>query len=186
MNIKNILVIFFILTPVSASAEVRTFIGLEAVMIETNIDYNNGSEDYEFSGGRLKYGAEFSDGGIAGIEILSGDKDDIIDPFGTPFRLETDTAIGIFAHLGRPFYFRMGWSVWDSEYTDLVSGITDKEEVSAIEYGVGFRLPLGSGLEVYTDYSKRNTDAKYPTHITGSGKAEYDSDIISAGISFKF
>lgn len=167
-------------------AEARYFIGVESVSSETELDYDNGEEDYEHAGGRLKIGAEFIEGGIAGIEFFSGDEDQDIDPFGTPFELKTDTSFGIFAHMGRPFYFRLAYSFWDAEYTDLNSGITDEEEISTIEYGVGFQFWIGYSLSVYADYSIRNTEAKFPDHFVGQGTIEYDTSLVSVGISSAF
>ncbi len=169
-----------------ALAETRYFIGVESVSSDTEFDYDNGEEQYEHAGGRIKIGAEFVEGGIAGVEFLSGDEDEDIDPFGTPFELKTDTSFGFFAHIGRPFYFRLAYSVWDAEYTDLNSGITDEEEISTIEYGFGYQLWLGSSLSLYADYSIRNTDAKFPAHFIGQGTIEYDSTLVSVGISSVF
>lgn len=182
----TILIACVVILSMPVSAETGLFLSAETVQIDTELEYANGSEDYEFTGERFKIGWDFPEGAVVGVELLSGDSDQIIDPFGTPFELKTDTAVGIFFHMGRPFYLRLGWSIWDTEYTDLVSNITDKEEVSAIEYGLGFRLPIGSNITAYADYSKRNSDPKYPAHITGSGRTEYDSELVSLGLSLAF
>lgn len=180
------LISFLLLTPTTSNAETTTFLGIQSVEIETTLDYADGSEDYEFTGTRLQFGAEFSEGGVAGIEITSGDTDETIDPFGTPFELETKPAFGIFANMGRPFYFRLGWTVWDTEYTNLNTDVTVKEEVSTIDYGIGIQLPIGKHIKVYADYVKRNTNAKYAAHFIGEGDIEYDSDIVSLGLSASF
>lgn len=168
------------------NAETRYFIAVESVSSDTELDYENGKEDYEHSGGRLKIGAEFLEGGIVGFEFLSGDEDETVDPFGTPFELKTDTSIGVFAHMGRPFYFRLAYSVWDAEYTDLNSNLTDIEEVSTLEYGFGYQLWLGNNLALYADYSIRHTEARFPLQFVGQGFVEYDSNLLSVGISATF
>ena len=61
------------------NAETRYFIAVESVSTDTELDYENGKEDYEHSGGRVKIGAEFLEGGIAGFEFLSGDEDEPCD-----------------------------------------------------------------------------------------------------------
>lgn len=200
MQFKNILtasIIIFISTLTAGHADIRNenirtgtsaklFLGVESVSIDTNLSYDNGGEDYEFSGARLKIAGEFSEGGLVGLEFLGGDTDDTIDPFGTPFELKTDTAVGLFLHLGRPFYFRLAWSFWDTEYTDLTSNVTEKEEVSAFEYGIGYQLRIGSNLSVYADYSKKTGDARYPAHFVGDGTVDYDSEQVSVGIGMAF
>ena len=189
MHFKNgltFVLALFLLLSTSINAETRVFVGVDSVSSDTNIDYDNGEENYEFSGGRLKIGAEFSEGGVVGLEFLGGDTDEDIDPFGTPFELKTDTSVGMFFHLGRPFYFRLGWSYWDTEYTDLNSNITEKERVSSFEYGVGYQLWIGSNMAIYADYSFSNADAKYPAHFVGEGFVEYDSELLSVGFSTTF
>lgn len=173
-------------TDIRTETSAKLFLGVESVSIDTNLDYDNGDEDYEFSGARLKIAGEFSEGALVGLELLSGDTDEVIDPFGDPFELKTDTAVGLFLHLGRPFYFRLAWSFWDTEYTDLTTNVTEKEEVSAFEYGVGYQLWLGSNLSVYADYSRKTGDARYPAHFSGDGTVDYDSEQVSVGIGMTF
>ncbi|MCP4492064.1 MAG: hypothetical protein GY820_32875 [Gammaproteobacteria bacterium] len=181
---------FFIVLIVCTSqplyADLKTFVGVEAVNIDTNLDYADGDEDYEFTGYRLKIGADISDGAVVGIEMLTGDSDEVFDSWGTPYSLETDTAFGIFLNIGRPFYLKLGWSFWDSEYTNLDTSIVEKREISAMEYGLGFRLMLGSALSIYGDITKRNSDTDYPAHFIGDGYIEYDSVLTSMGLSISF
>ncbi|MCP4430002.1 MAG: hypothetical protein GY806_03400 [Gammaproteobacteria bacterium] len=183
---KGLFLAALLIVSSSLQAETRYFIAVETVSSDTELDYDNGKEKYEHSGGRIKLGAEFIEGGIVGIEFLSGDEDDDIDPFGTPFELKTDTSIGVFAHMGRPFYFRVAYSVWDAEYTDLNSNLTDDEKVSTLEYGFGYQLWLGANLALYADYSIRHTEAKFPSQFVGQGFIEYDSELVSVGVSTTF
>lgn len=170
----------------TVNAETRYFFAVESVSSDTELDYDNGKENYEHTGGRVKLGAEFLEGGIVGFEVLSGDEDQTIDPFGTPYELKTDTSVGIFAHMGRPFYLRLAYSVWNAEYTDLNSSLSDIEEVSTIEYGFGYQFWMGNNLALYADYSIRHTDAKFPSQFVGEGSIEYDSELLSVGISTTF
>ena len=189
MHLKNGLTFFlftFLIASTAINAEIKLFVGVESVSTDTNLDYVNGEEDYTFSGGRLKIGLESSEGGIFGLEFLGASSDETIDPFGTPFELKTDTSVGLFFHLGRPFYLRLAWSYWDTEYTDLDISFTDREEISSFEYGIGYQLWLGSNLAIYADYSIRNTEAEYPDQFVGQGFIEYDSELISIGISSTF
>ena len=85
-----------LISPGVMAYEMVRFIGADVVQTETLITYANGDETYEFTGTRIRLGLEHRDGGSAGIEMISGDSDDIIDPFGNPFRLETDISIGFY------------------------------------------------------------------------------------------
>lgn len=185
-NSVKFLLALLLITSTGLQAETRYFFAIETVNSEIELDYANGKEDYEHSAGRIKFGGEFVEGGIVGFEFLSAAEDDIIDPFGTPFELATDASIGIFAHIGRPFYFRLAYSEWDAEYTDLSNGVVDKDTVSALEYGIGYQLWLGPALALYADYSVRNTDSEFPLQFIGEGFVEFDSKQLSIGLSAAF
>lgn len=174
-----------LVAPAVSADEMKTFIGLDAVQIETEISYDNGDETYNFNGIRFRYGLQSREGASAGIELITGDKDDIIDPFDTPFRLETGPSLGVYATLGKPVYLRLGWSVWKSEYTNLVTDVTDDESVNSFELGLGFNIPLAQNMTIYADYAIRDTEAEYPSHIFG-GEADYESELISAGFNYQF
>ena len=180
------LLLALLLTSTALNAKTRTFLAIETVNANIELDYANGKEDYEHSSGRIKFGAELVEGGIVGFEFLSAAEDEIIDPFGAPFELSTDTSIGIFAHMGRPFYLRLSYSELDVEYTDLSSGVVDKDKVSTLEYGFGFQLWLGPNLALYADYSIRNTDVEFPLQFIGDGFADFDSRLLSVGLSTAF
>jgi len=175
-----------VLASPSLRAEIKTFVGIDAVQTETVLTYANGDETYDFTGVRLRYGIENSDGGSAGFEIITGDSDDITDPFGNPFRLETGESFGVYATLGKPVYVRVGWSIWETEYTDLTTDITDKESVDSLEIGVGVNLLLGRNLTVYAEYALRDTESSYPAHIAGNGELDYESELLSLGFNFLF
>jgi len=174
------------LTSPSLSAEIKTFIGVDALEIETVLTSADGPETYDFTGTRLRYGIENSQGGSAGMELISGDSDETLDPFGRLFRLETGETFGLYATLGKPVYLRVGWSIWQTEYTDVALGLVNKETVNALEIGLGFNLLLGRNLTLYADWAVRDTDAKYPLHITGTGEVDYRSELLSAGFNLKF
>ena len=175
-----------LLTSTALQAETRFFFAVETVKSDIELDYANGTENYEHTAGRVKLGGEFVQGGIVGFEFLSATEDEIIDPFGTPFELSTDTSIGIFAHIGRPFYLRLAYSEWDTQYTDLSNGLVDEDTVSTLEYGFGYQLWLGSNLALYADYSIRNTDAEFPLQFIGERSIEFDSKILAVGLSATF
>lgn len=171
--------------PVRA-AEIRTFVGVDTVEMETELRYSNGDEIYEFEHLRLRYGWETDAGGSFGFEILSGEKDDTLDPFGTPFELETEPAIGFYATLGKPIYLKIGWSRWNTIYTNLVTDEPDSERIDSYEIGVGINLLLGRMATFYADYTLRDTESEYPDHFVNDGFVEYESELISVGLNVLF
>lgn len=169
-----------------ANAETKRFFGVDAVDTETKLDYANGSETYNFNNVRLRFGWEDDAGGSFGFELISGDKDDTVDPFGTPFELETDPAIGFYATLGKPVYLKVGWSRWLTTYTNLVTDVPDTEIVDSYEIGFGINLLIGRTATFYADYSIKDTDSKYPKHFVGTGELDYESELVSVGINILF
>jgi len=176
------------LTSPSLSAEIKTFIGVDAVEIETVLTAAGVPRTYDFTGTRVRFGIENSQGGSAGMELISGDSDETFDiPSGTLFRLETGETFGLYATLGKPVYLRVGWSIWQTEYTAIVpAGPTNKETVNALEIGLGLNLLLGRNLTLYADWAVRDTDAKYPLYVTGNGEVDYRSELLSVGLNLKF
>lgn len=185
---KNLIFLITVMALASSpvSAEIKTFIGIDAVKIETELTYSNGAETYDLEGIRLRYGIENDAGGSVGIELISGDDDEKLDPFGSLFKLETDTTFGLYATLGKPVYLRVGWSIWETEYTDVAINLVNKETVYSLEIGLGFNLLIGRNLTLYADWAVRDTDAKYPLHIAGDGEVDYHSELLSAGFNLKF
>jgi len=183
-----VLITVTVLASPSLSAEIKKFIGIDAVEIETTLKYDNGIEKYDLEGIRLRFGIENDAGGSAGIELISGDSDETLDqnPLGPRlFRLETGETFGLYATLGKPVYLRVGWSIWETEYTDVALDLTNKETVNSLEIGLGINLLIGRNLTLYADWAVRNTDAKYPLFFTPS-EVDYESEILSLGFNLKF
>ena len=169
-----------------ASAEIKTFIGIDAVNIETELRPINIVLKYELTGVRLRYGIENSDGGSAGLELISGDSDIAFDQLGNPLELETGETFGVYATLGKPVYLRVGWSIWETVLTDPAFSLITKEIVNSLEIGLGFNLLIGDNLTLYADWAVRNSDAVYPGSFIPTGEIEYDSKVLSAGFNLKF
>lgn len=176
------------LTSPSLSAEIKTFIGVDAVEIETVLTAAGVPRTYDLTGTRVRFGIENSQGGSAGMELISGDSDETFDtPSSTLFKLETGETFGLYATLGKPVYLRVGWSIWQTEYTAVgPAGPTNKETVNALEIGLGLNLLLGRNLTLYADWAVRDTDAKYPQYVTGDGEVDYRSELLSVGFNLKF
>jgi hypothetical protein len=168
------------------AAEIKTFIGIDVVEIETELKPSNIVLKYQLTGIRLRYGIENDAGGSAGMEIISGDSDTDLDQFGNPLTLETGETFGLYATLGKPVYLRVGWSIWQTELTDPAFGLITKETVNSLEIGLGVNLLLGRNLTLYADWAVRNTDAVYPGSFIPTGEIDYESQFLSAGFNLKF
>ena len=182
----KILTILGALISTPVNAEIKTFIGADAVIIETTLTYLQGAVTYDFEGVRLRYGIENDAGGSAGIELISGDSDTDLDHLGLPLTLTTGETFGVYATLGKPVYLRVGWSIWQTELDDPTFSVLNRETVNALEIGLGFNLLIGRNLTLYADWAVRNTDAKYPGSFTGNGEIDYESKFLSGGFNIKF
>lgn len=168
------------------AAEIKTFIGIDSVEIKTELKPIDINLKYDLTGIRLRYGIENSDGGSAGIELISGDSDVAFDQAGNPLTLETGETFGLYATLGKPVYLRVGWSIWQTILTDPFYNLITKETVNSLEIGLGFNLLIGHNLTLYADWAVRNTDAVYPGSFFPTGDIGYESQILSAGFNIKF
>lgn len=189
MRLNKILPLLTILTtllPASVSAEIKTFIGIDVVKIDTELIPADITLEYEMEAVRLRFGIENSDGGSAGIELMSGDEDVAYDQFGFPLYLKQEEAFGVYATLGKPIYLRVGWSIWKTVLDDPGFGFTTEETVDSFELGIGFNLLLGHNLTLYADWSVKDTEAFYPGSFTGSGEVDYHSELLTAGFNMKF
>ena len=168
------------------ATEYRTVVGVDAIVRETEIIYLNGSETYKYSGFRLRYGIESSEGASMGIEYIPGGSDEQIDPFGALFRLETGDTLGVYFTIGKPFHFRLGWSIWESTYTRVSTGESVSDTLSALELGLGLNASIGSNFSVFADYSVRNTTVNFSPFILGSGEVDHETTLLSLGVNYIF
>ncbi len=167
------------------AAEFRTFVGVDVLDLETELDYSNGTETYEYKAFRLRYGLESEEGGSAGLELIAPGDDDTVDPFGTEFNLETGPAIGAYFTLGKPVYFRLGISLTQTEYTHVASGESDEDTIAALDFGLGFNLSLGPSLTLYGEASRRDSgEVDFGTFFTGD--VDHQTDMLSLGLNYLF
>jgi len=189
MRLNKSLIVLITVTALaspSLSAEIKTFIGIDAVKIETELIPIDIVLKYELEGIRLRYGIENSAGGSAGIELISGDSDVAYDQGGNPLTLETGTTFGVYATLGKPVYLRVGWSIWETVLTDPFYSLVTTEIVNSLEIGLGVNLLIGRNLTLYADWSVRKTDAVYPGSFFPTGPIDYESQLLSVGFNLKF
>ncbi|MDH3219782.1 MAG: outer membrane beta-barrel protein [Gammaproteobacteria bacterium] len=167
------------------AAEMKTFFGIDAVEMESTLGYSNGNETYEFTGVRLRYGLEAREGGSAGIEIMPAMEDEQIDPFGDLFELSIGPSLAAYFTIGKPVYLRLGFSFTEFEYTDIASGISDKDTASAIELGLGFNISPSENLTFYGEFLRRDS-GELILDTFFFGEVDQVSDMVSLGVNFKF
>ncbi len=167
-------------------AEHKQFFGVDAIARETELIAANGSIKYNFEGIRLRYGLEYSGGASMGIEYIPSDSDTQLDIFGSPLELESGHTLGLFLTIGKPVHLRVGWSAWEATLTDVTSGLSQSDNLSAFEIGLGFNTSIGSNFSIYGDYSVRKTDATFPLFVSGNGVLDHDTTLISLGVNYLF
>lgn len=169
----------------ATAAEYNSFIGADAITMKTDISYIAGTETYEFTGVRLRYGLETADGASVGLEFIPPLEDEVIDPFGDLFRLEVGPSLGAYFSVGSPVYLRLGISIAKTEYSDVALGLTDSDSLTFFDIGLGFNISFGPHLTLYADIERRSsTVVDYPTFI--SGPVDHESELVSFGVNFVF
>jgi len=178
--------ILFLLVPSTAySVEYRTFFGADVIKMDTELSYSNGSESYEYTGLRLRYGIESDEGGSAGFEFIPALSDDTVDTFGQPFELELGPSLGGYITVGKLVYVRLGVSFSDSTYTDLSTGLSDSDVLLVIDVGLGFNYGVTRDITLYGEWNRRtSSEADYSTFF--SEDIDNESDVISLGFNYKF
>ena len=163
----------------------RTFFGVDVVEMESELDYDNGSETYEYTAVRFRYGIETDRGGSAGIEFMPAVDDKTIDPFGFEFELETGPSIGAYFTVGKPVYLRVGLSLTELEYTDVETGTSDDDRVAALDLGIGFNHSYSNRMTFYGEFTRRDSDSvQFNTFF--SGEPSHLTDMISLGVNYMF
>ncbi len=166
-------------------SQYRTFFGVDAVAMETDLEYENGAEYYEYTTVRFRYGIETDKGGSAGVELMLPTDDTDIDPFGSEFELENGVSIGAYFTVGKPVYLRVGLSFTEFEYTHVASDTSDDDRVAAIDLGIGFNHTIDNRLTFYGEFTRRDSDeVNFSTFF--SGQPSHLTDMISVGFNYLF
>jgi len=175
----------------SVFAENNLIIGGDVMDMEVRLGYAQGSDVFSYQGTRFRVGMESDTKGMAfGLEYTPSVIDEEPNVVGTEFSLEVDDTIGIFFTAGSLAYFRLGWSTWKTEYTHLATGTSNWARSHAVDYGIGFKTPLGPNITIYGEYIQRNTNVNYNSFFVkvGTDHADlmYDSEIYTVGVYFTF
>lgn len=186
----SLLFVILILVSPASQADSKKFFGGDIVDMEVNLGYAQGADTYVYKGTRFRYGVE-SDIGIAlGVEYTTPLTDEAYNAVGTPFELEVRDTIGLYFTAGTWAYVKIGVSSWKTEYTHVATGLSNRARMNTMEYGLGFKIPIGSHLTVYGEYMQKNANVNYPSFFLKvgieHGDLMYDSELYAAGVYFSF
>lgn len=184
MSPKNLklLITLWLIAAIAPCNAADTLFTVEQVNIDTDLDYSE-TESYEFSALRFSLGGEEEIVGY-GVSYTLGDADEEIDPFGSPFELEIESVIGVYAVIGDQFRFRVGLSLWDTTYTDQTFGVSDSDTVFTLDLGLGFNVDLGNNLNLFGDYAFSFGSADYDRFF--NSEVDFESTTLSFGLGFVF
>ena len=186
IKLTGCLLLWLSLTPLAA-AEYRTFFGVDALHLDTEISYPGGVELYRFDGLRFRYGIESPEGASAGVEFVPVLSNRAVDNFGDLFELEIGPTLGAYFTVGKPLYLRMGVTIYDTRYTAVDLNVLDESFVSTLNLGIGFNVRVSYRYTIYAEFSRsKSTEVNYSTFFTGSGKVDHEYESISLGLNYLF
>jgi len=136
--------------PTSALAS-GFYIGADLVQRTTDLDYFEGTESYTTSHVRIKGGYEILKFLAVEAHVMTAGNDTDIDPFGDLYELDTGTIIGVYAKPKTSFatanvYGLVGFSLWDTTYTNVALGTSSTDAVVTFGAGVGGEFNITQNL----------------------------------------
>lgn len=186
----SLLFVVGILVSSASLADSKKFFGGDIVDMEVKLGYAQGADTYVYKGTRLRYGVESDIGISLGVEYTLPLTDEAFNAVGTPFELKVRDTIGLYFTAGTWAYIKIGVSSWKTEYTHVATGLSDRARMNTMEYGLGFKIPIGSHLTVYGEYMQKNANVNYPSFFLKvgieHGDLMYDSELYAVGIYFSY
>ena len=179
-------VLAVLLLGLSGTASAEFFIGADATSLKSYIDWSAPSIDQNFklTPARLRLGYQ---GEFFGLEIRGySNVDDTSTDNGFTDKLEIDTSYGIYLRMQEKWVYALVGATWfDTYYTDVNLGITDRDVIAMPTFALGFDIPLGKNLAVNVDYTYADGNANY-SQITGFGSPTLRIQGPGLGVTMKF
>jgi hypothetical protein len=168
----------------SSTASAEFFIGADATSLKANIDWSSPpiDQNFDLTPARLRLGYQ---GKFFGFEVHAYSKvDDTSTDNGFTDKLELDTSFGAYLRMQEKWvYARLGATWFDTYYTDVVLGITDRDVIVMPTFALGLDIPLTKNLAVNLDYTYANGKARYPSiTVLGPGLADPSLRIQGPGL----
>ena len=170
----------------SSMASAEFFIGADATSLKANIDWSTPpiDQNYDLTPARVRLGYQR---GFWGFEVHAYSKvDDTSTDNGFTDKLELDTSFGAYVRMQEKWvYARLGVTWFDTYYTDVGAGITDRDVIAMPTFALGLDIPLGKNFAVNLDYTYADRTANYP-NITTSGSPTLRIQGPGLGLTVKF
>lgn len=171
--------------------EYSFFIGSDVMEMETKMTFSTESDTFTSEGTRYRMG--FESGGVFsfGLEYTQNLEEEAHWDIGATVRLKTENAFGAFITVGEPVYLRIGWSTWEATYSIVDWDLSDKQRMTSLDYGLGFKVKVAPKFSVYGEYIKRNATARFSgifNKPAGAAHVElpYSVEMYVAGVIFSF
>ncbi len=175
-----------LLLGLSNTASAGFFIGADATSLKSYIDWSAPSidQDFELTPGRIRLGYQ---GDFFGLEAHAySSVDDTSNDNGFTDKLELETSYGAYLRMQEKWiYARVGVTWFDTYYTDVLLGITDRDVIAMPTFSLGLDIPLGKYLAVNVDYTYADGTANYP-QITSFGSPTLRIQGPGLGVTLKF
>lgn len=179
-------VLTVLLLGLSGTASAEFFVGADATSLKSYIDWSAPSIDqnFELTPARLRLGYQ---GEFFGLEVRGySNVDDTSTDNGFTDKLEIDTSYGIYLRMQEKWVYALVGATWfDTYYTDVNLGITDRDVIAMPTFALGLDIPLGKHLAVNVDYTYADGTANY-TQITGFGSPTLRIQGPGLGLSLMF
>jgi hypothetical protein len=170
----------------SSMASAEFFIGADATSLDAKIEWNvpvSIVQNYDLTPARLRVGYQ---GEFFGFEVHAYSKDDDTSTSnGFDDKLELDTSYGAYLRMQeRWIYARLGVTWFDTYYTDLNLGLTDRDVIAMPTAVLGIEVQLGKHIGINLDYTYATGSANYPTISSGSPDLRIQGPAL--GVTVKF
>lgn len=161
------------------------YVGAQATTLNANIDYGNGSENYNLNPTRIELGWREPTFYWA-IHILTSGQDTDRDIFGETFELKLEPSYGIFLGLNYTnFYLGIGLQNFDTRYRDVtLNGVTDKSNILTLGVQLGVQVEMVRNLFLYADFSAYGGTAEYSSYFFGN--PDFSVQGFAGGIKYTF
>lgn len=169
----------------SSLVNAQFFIGADAMSLEARIAWDSPSivQNFDLELARLRVGYQ---GDFFGFEVhVYSEDDDTSSSNGFDDKLELDTSYGAYLRMQEKWvYARLGVTWFDTYYTDLNLGQTDRDLISMPTATLGIEVPLGQHIGINLDYTYAEGSSTYSTISASSPNLRMQGPAL--GLTVKF
>ena len=182
---RNRTLLGMLLLGFTSLANAQYFVGVDAMALGARIAWDSPpiTQNYELELGRLRLGYQ---GDFFGFEVHVYSKDDDTSTDnGFNDKLELDTSYGAYLSMQEKWvYARLGVTWFDTYYTDLNLGLTDRDLIAMPTATLGIEVPLGQHIGINLDYTYAEGSSTYSTISASSPNLRMQGPAV--GLTVKF